>query len=79
MCIECRQTPCHPNCPNAPLLQPRCTCGLCKDDIYDGEEYFENENGDIAHWECIEDMTKREFIEWMGYEVKTMKGEDDGY
>ena len=61
MCIECRQTPCHPNCPNAPLLQPRCTCSLCKEGIYDREEYFENENGDIAHWECIEDITKREF------------------
>lgn len=79
MCSECRQTPCHPRCPNAPLSRPRCTCDLCKEGIYDGEEYFENENGDIAHWECVEDITKREFIEWMGYEVKTMKDEDNGY
>lgn len=77
MCFECRQTPCHPRCINAPLPQPRCTCDLCKEGIYDGEEYFENENGDIAHWECIEEMTRREFIEWMGYKIKSMKGDDE--
>ena len=79
MCSECKQTPCNPRCINASLPHPRCTCDLCKEGIYDGEEYLENENGDIAHWECIEDITKREFIEWMGYEVKTMKGENDEY
>lgn len=78
MCSECRQTPCYPMCPNAPLPQPCCICDLCKEGIYDGEEYFENENGDIAHWECIEEMTRREFIEWIGYKIKSMKG-DDGY
>lgn len=77
MCFECRQTPCHPRCPNAPLSRPRYTCDLCKEGIYDGEEYFENENGDIAHWECITELTRKEFVEWMGYKVKTMKGEDD--
>lgn len=78
-CEYCRKIPHDNRCPNAPLPQPRCTCSLCKEGIYDGEEYFESENGDIAHWECIEDITKREFIKWMGYKVKTMKGEDDGY
>ena len=77
MCSVCLNTPCHPRCPNYSPPKTTHYCSICNEGIYDGEEYFENENGDIAHWECIEEMTRREFIEWMGYKIKSMKGDDE--
>lgn len=43
MCSECRMTPCHPRCPNAPdpVETPVFVCSGCPTEIMDGEDYFE--------------------------------------
>lgn len=37
MCEECRQSPCHPSCPNA---EPPITfeCARCGEEFYEGDE-----------------------------------------
>ena len=54
MCEICRSYPCHPRCPN--YIPPKAShyCSICKEGIYDGEEYIENDYGKYAHWDCIE-------------------------
>jgi hypothetical protein len=41
MCIECRQSPCHPRCPNAPDPPSVFVCSGCGDSIRDGDNYWE--------------------------------------
>ncbi len=41
MCSECRQSPCHPSCPNAPEPEPVFICDNCDEGIYDGEQVYE--------------------------------------
>lgn len=75
MCDICRQTPCNYHCPN--YVPPKATqyCSICKDGIYDGEEYLKNSNDCFAHYFCID--TIRDAVEWLGYEIKTMEEIDE--
>lgn len=41
MCDICRQSPCHPRCPNAPGPKPVFVCSGCGQDIYEGEDYWD--------------------------------------
>ena len=52
MCEICRQSPCHPRCPNAPDPPMSCYCTYCCEPIYVGEEYMEID-GDKYHEECL--------------------------
>lgn len=47
MCEICIHTPCLVSCPN--YIPPKAShyCSSCKEGIYDGEEYIENQNGSI--------------------------------
>lgn len=45
MCEICRQTPCHPRCPNAPEPKPVEMCCLCDEGIYEGDEYLNTTDG----------------------------------
>lgn len=75
MCDLCRQSPCHSQCPNYKYPKTKYYCSICKDGIYPGEEYIENDNnGEYAHWNCID--TAKEAITWLGYEIKEMKGKE---
>ena len=63
----------HPRCP---LCEPpRAThyCSICDEGIYDGEEYIENDDGDYAHWDCVD--YKRDLAKFLGYEIKEMDDE----
>lgn len=40
MCSECRQTPCHPRCPNADEPPIVCLCDNCGEAIRDGYEMY---------------------------------------
>lgn len=75
MCEICRQTPCHPRCPN--YIPPKAShyCSICGDGIYDGEDYIENQDGEYAHYDCLTDETCREIVEWLGGEIKIMEGD----
>lgn len=73
MCSICLHAQCPPQCPN--FIAPNVThyCSICKEGIYDGEEYIEN-NGDFRHYDCFYGI--RELLEWLGYKVKTMDKND---
>ena len=68
MCNICKLNPCHPSCPNYEDQIPLLFCSECKQGIMFSEEYIENDNGDVRHFECFE--TRRELAEWLGYEIK---------
>ena len=71
MCEECRQTPCHPRCPNSAPLKAAHYCSICGGGIYEGDEYIENLDDEYAHWDCIDGT--RELLEFLDCEVKTWK------
>lgn len=57
MCIECRQTPCHPRCPNADPPKPVFLCGWCNAEIYESDDYFEIDDCQVCE-SCISDCSK---------------------
>lgn len=54
MCDECRMSPCHPRCPNAPEPPKVYTCKICGEPIVEGDEYYEMD-AEFYHEECFED------------------------
>lgn len=60
-------------CPNYEPPKPSHYCSICNDGIFIGEEYIENDNGDLAHYECVD--YARKMAEFLGYDIKEM--EDD--
>lgn len=61
MCQECRQTPCHPRCPNA---EPECDliCSECKSGIMSGDRYYDSRKGPVCY-ECLTEKTVLELVE----------------
>lgn len=57
-------------CPSAPEQEFTHYCSICKEGIYDGEQYVENDDGEFAHLDC---SSVREMIKFLEYEVKIMK------
>ena len=70
MCSICLQANCPPQCPNYVMPNAKHFCSICKEGIYDGEEYITNNDGDIRHYECFYGM--RDLLEWLGYKINTM-------
>ena len=54
MCMECRQYPCHPRCPNAPEPAAVYDCAYCNEPIRAGDEYVEFD-GNHYHENCYSD------------------------
>ena len=57
MCTECRQTPCHPLCPNADEPKPIYRCSWCNGKIYFDDDYYEIEDCIICE-DCISKCRK---------------------
>lgn len=51
-------------------------CDVCGEFIYEGEEYLENNGGDLVHLECIQGI--KWLIDWLGYEIKKFGMDGDG-
>lgn len=49
-------------------------CSICKEGILDGEEYIENDDGEYAHWECVD--YARDLAKFLGYEIKKIDDEE---
>ena len=47
-------------------------CDVCGEFIYEGEEYLENNGGNLVHLECIQGI--KWLIGWLGYEIKEFGG-----
>lgn len=58
----------HPMCPN---YEPKDTghyCSICRQEIFAGEEYVENEDGHTIHLDCNYD--DKWLVEWLGFEIQ---------
>lgn len=55
MCDICRQSPCHPACPNAPEPPQVYLCAHCREPIVPGEEYVEFAGKHYHYQDCIQD------------------------
>ena len=74
-CIYCGQYGTHhPRCPL--YIPPKAThyCSICGEGIYDGEEYIVNDDGEYAHWDCVD--YGRDLAKFLGYKVKEMNEEE---
>lgn len=52
-------------------IKPNHYCSICKEGIQIGEEYIENDDGEYAHWECLDG--KFSLADWLGYKIKIME------
>lgn len=71
MCSECRQTPCHPRCPNA--LEPpiRGYCEHCKGQLREDYEYYtDNEDNKFCSEDCALEYHGIKYKEWEEEEVQ---------
>lgn len=76
MCEYCRNLYGHDcACPNYEPPKASAYCNVCKDGIYDGEEYVENDCGECAHVECVYYM--KDLLEFLNYEIKTMRNDTE--
>lgn len=72
LCEICGRSVGHSyRCPNYTPPKASYYCSACGDEIYDGEEYIENLDGEYRHYECFYGM--RDLLEWLGYKIKTMQ------
>lgn len=57
MCRLCRQTPCHPHCPN---YEPRAvyTCDQCEGPIYEGDTFYDFDDVCVCE-ECKYDWLEK--------------------
>ena len=77
MCEVCRQTPCHPRCPNAPDPVPVHKCVECGDGIFDGDRYVEINGKFYCEW-CLDDMAAETLLSLCGYEMETAEIDEGG-
>lgn len=75
MCDICRQTPCHPRCPNAPEPKPVKRCCLCGEGIYEGDEYLITTDGCVCK-DCLEDFSINQWLELIGESLTTAEREE---
>ena len=64
----------HPRCPL--YIPPKAShyCSICSEGILNGEEYIENDDGEYAHWDCVD--YGRDLAKFLGYKVKEMNVEE---
>ena len=60
-------------CPYAPMRKTKYYCSICKEGIFNGEEYIVNDDDKYAHFECVD--YGRDLAKFLGYEIREM--EDD--
>lgn len=70
-CEYCKSVSTHiPGCPNYVPPETDIYCSICKDGIYEDEEYVLNIDDECVHYECLTDLSYRRMIEWLGGEIK---------
>lgn len=64
----------HRMCPNFYNKETGIVCGFCSEYINVGEKYIENDDGDYAHYECL---NKNQLIDFLGIKVNEMEEKDE--
>ena len=72
-CEFCRSIPHMNRCPHASEPEFKHYCSSCGEGICEGEEYIKNDDGKYIHYDC---PTTRELVEFLGYKVQIMRGDD---
>lgn len=70
MCSLCKQLVCPPRCPNYVMPTPKHVCSICKEGILNGDEYVENTSGYCIHLDCIDGLSMKDFLYWLGEDIK---------
>lgn len=65
----------HERCPNYEPPESNYICSKCGESILIGEEYIENNKGDLAHWECVN--YAKDLVKFLDYEIKEMEEKYD--
>lgn len=60
-------------CPEFDFQKSSHYCSICKEGIYEGDEYIENDDGELAHWECVD--YGKNLAKFLGYQIKIMEDE----
>lgn len=68
MCALCRQNPCNSRCPNALEPKPLAICVRCGEGIGSGEKYLDISGNAICE-DCIDSMSGKEILEYLGEEI----------
>lgn len=73
-CSQCNRSVCVSSCPYYTPPKPEHYCCICKNGIFEGEEYIKNQDGKYRHYDCFYGL--RELLSWLGYEVSVMSEEE---
>ena len=74
-CEYCGRVRTHDyRCPNYEPPKAAHACSMCGEGIYEYDKYVDNENGELAHLDCLSQSDVYELTEWFGLEIKTMIG-----
>ena len=65
----------HYRCPLYESPKASHNCSICQEGILNGEEYIENDDGEYAHWECVD--YGRDLAKFLGYAIKEMDNDYD--
>jgi hypothetical protein len=77
MCEVCHYTPCVPRCPNAPDPPEFGKCDRCGEPVFDGDEYYEEPDGDVLCESCADNMTTSDALRYMGCKILTAEASYD--
>lgn len=69
MCEICRQTPCHPRCPNAKSPKIMGICSICRGAIESGEEIYQVSEDEAIHADCVQGFTLEEMMDLQRFEL----------
>lgn len=69
-CIYCKSAPHLPGCPLFEPPKAKHNCKICNEGILNGEEYIENEDGDYAHYDCVDGS--REMAKFLDVKIEVM-------
>lgn len=70
MCSVCLRTPCAAGCPHAPEPKPVKICVLCHEGIYEGDKFFDSDEGAVCEG-CMEEKSYEEILTILGETMKT--------
>ena len=73
-CNICGQSPHNWRCPYYEEVTTR-KCDICDNGVFEGDEYIENDLGEIAHLDCFE--SPRDLADWLGYDIEIFENEEN--
>ena len=46
------------------------SCDVCNEDIIEGQRIAKNEDGNMIHEDCVDDMSPKDVLEFCGIEIE---------